>query len=94
MAIGRAERFEELRPRVVAVFGHDAETMRVVWEVLTLLELAWHDCYSEVSPPEEVVDDILLCSGGTLGGLVTAAHLAVIDRRDLSLWASKLRAQR
>jgi len=34
---------------------------------------------------------VLLCSQGTLDGLVTAAHLAVIDRRDLSVWAESLR---
>jgi len=29
---------------------------------------------------------------GTLGGLITAAHLAVIDRRDLSVWAFDIRS--
>ncbi len=47
--------------------------------------------YAEVTPSEEVVDDVLLCLGGTLGGLVSAAYLAVIDRRDLSVWASDIR---
>ena len=58
MAVGRAERWNERKPR---------------------------------APPEEVVDDVLLCSGGTLAGLVGAAHLAVIDRRDLAVWASEIR---
>jgi len=53
--------------------------------------MAWHDCYGEVSPPEEVIDDVLLCSGGTLGGLIEAAQLAVIDRRDLKLRADDAR---
>jgi hypothetical protein len=91
MAVGRAERFEERKPRVVASFGHDPETIRRVSHVFALVEMAWHDCYAEITPPEEVVDDVLLCSGGTLGGLIDAAHMAVIDRRDLSVWASELR---
>jgi hypothetical protein len=53
VAIGREQRFEERRPRVI--------------------------------------DDVLVCSGGTLRGLVGAAHLAVEDRRDLSVLASELR---
>lgn len=91
MAIGRSARFEERRPRVVHVFGDDHEMVAVVARVLELMEMAWHDCYSEVTPPEDVVDDVLLCSGGTLRGLVGAAHLAVLDRRDLALWAADVR---
>jgi len=91
MAIGRAERFEQRKYRVIAVFGDDDKTIEAVSHVFALMEMAWHDCYAEVTPSEEVVDDVLLCSGGTLGGLVNAAHLAVIDRRDLSVWASDIR---
>ena len=91
MAVGRAERFAERRPRVVAVFGNDDKTIEVVSLVFALMEMAWHDCYAEVTPSEEIVDDVLLCSDGTLRGLIHAAHLAVIDRRDLSLWASAIR---
>ena len=91
MAIGRAERLEVLRPRLVATFGGSAATLRTVGDALALMEMAWHDCYDEVTPPDEVMDDVLLCSQGTLDGLVTAAHLAVIDRRDLSVWAESLR---
>jgi hypothetical protein len=91
MAIGRAERFEARKPRIVAVFGGDENTLRAVAQVFELMELAWHECYGEVTPPEAVVDDVLLCSEGALGGLVDAAHLAVIDRRDLSVRASALR---
>jgi hypothetical protein len=93
VAVGRAERFEERKPRVIAVFGGDGETIRAVARVFELMEMAWHDCYGEVSPSEEIVDDVLLCSGGTLGGLVTAAHLAVVDRRDLASWASDIRSR-
>jgi hypothetical protein len=55
--------------------------------------MAWHDCYAEITPPEEIVDNVLLCSGGTVGGLINAAHLAVVDRRDLSVWASAIRGK-
>ena len=92
MAVGRAERFEDRRPRVVAVFGEDEKTLQAVARVLELLEMAWHDCYAELTPPEEIIDEVLLCSGGTLAGLIDAAHLAVIDRRDLSVWASAVRS--
>jgi hypothetical protein len=90
VAIGRAERFAERRPRVVAVFGDDEQTLRSVASVLELLEMAWHDCYGEITPSEEIVDQVLLCSRGTLAGLVEAARVAVIDRRDLQVWASSL----
>jgi hypothetical protein len=92
-AIGRAARFEQRKPRVTAVFGTDPATVRSVACVLELMEMAWHDCYSEITPSDDVVDDILLCSRGTLAGLVEAAHLAVIDRRDLAVRASDLRRQ-
>jgi hypothetical protein len=39
--------------------------------------MAWHDCYDEVAPSADVVDDVLRCSEGTLEGVVNAAHLAV-----------------
>lgn len=93
MTIGRAARFEARKPRVIATFGDDDDTLRVVYRVFELMEMAWHDCYAEVTPPENVVDDVLLCSGGTLRGLIDAAHLAVVDRRDLSVWASGIRAR-
>jgi hypothetical protein len=92
MVVGRTERFEGRRPQVIAVFGDDDKTLRMVSHVFELMEMAWHDSYAEITPSEDVVDDILLCSGGTLGGLIDAVHLAVIDRRDLSVWASSVRS--
>jgi hypothetical protein len=53
--------------------------------------MAWHDCYDEITPPESVIDDVLVCSEGSLRCLIGAAHLAVVDRRDLSVWASAIR---
>jgi hypothetical protein len=89
MAIGRAERMAERRPRVIAVCG-DALASPVL-EVLELTELAWHDCYGEIAPPERIIDDILFCSGGDMVKLIHAALLAVKDRRDLQLWAEQLK---
>jgi hypothetical protein len=91
MAVGRAERLERLQPRLLATFGDRAATLRAVNALLALMEMAWHDCYGEVAPPEDVLDDVLVCSEGTLDGLVNAAHLAVADRRDLAVWAQSLR---
>ena len=89
--VGRAERWKQREPRVVAVFGSDEETLRRVSRLFELLELAWQACYGELTPSEEVEDNVLLCSCGTLGGLIDAAQLAVVDRRDLQLWANDLR---
>ena len=91
MAVGREERFADRKPRVVAVFGDDEATLISAFEVFALLEMAWHDCYGEITPPEEVIDDVLVCSRGTIAGLVGAAHLAVIDARDLSAGAEAMR---
>lgn len=56
-----------------------------------MLELAWHDCYGEITPDESIVDDILVCSEGDLEKLIAAARLAVTDWRDLKLAAAQYR---
>jgi hypothetical protein len=61
-------------------------------DLLELTELAWHDCYQEISLPDPVIEDILVCSQGDLAGLVRAARLAVEDYRDLRLAADEVRA--
>jgi hypothetical protein len=94
VAVGRAARWSERKPRAAAVFGGDEDTLRAVAQLFELMEMAWHDCYGEVTPSERIVDDVLLCSQGTLSGLIAAAQLAVVDRRDLVVWASTLRADR
>jgi hypothetical protein len=60
-------------------------------DLLELVDLAWHDCYGEITPPDDVIDDILLLSHGDLSRLVSAAHLAVIDWRDARVAADALR---
>jgi hypothetical protein len=90
MAVGRVERRAERKERVVAVFGKALAA--TVLDLLELTELAWHDCYREITPSEETVDDILLCSQGELTKLIQAARLAVKDRRDLAMWAQRRRS--
>ena len=72
-----------------AVFG-EAGADRAL-DLLELVELAWHDCYGERSPSDQVIDDMLLVSDGTLDGLVAAAHLGITDWRDLRVAADELR---
>jgi hypothetical protein len=89
MAVGRAERRKLRWDRAVAVFGED--TTPIALDLLELTELAWHDCYGEVTPSEDIIDDILLLSHGDINRLIQAAVLAVTDRRDLKVAADELR---
>jgi hypothetical protein len=63
-------------------------------DILELTELAWHDCYGDVAPPDALIDDIYVCARGGLPDLARAARMAVEDFRDLRVWADALRAQR
>lgn len=89
MPIGRAERRKERRPRVVAVFGE--ATADPVLDLLELTELSWHDCYNEITPSEQIIDDMLLCSGGDIVKLIQVIRLAVADLRDFKLSAEQIR---
>jgi hypothetical protein len=92
VAVGRAQRWERQKPKFVAVFGAESTELQHAAKLFALLELAWHDCYGEVTPPDAVIENVLLCSQGTLTGLIDAAQLAVTDARDLTLWATTVRA--
>ncbi|TPW13658.1 MAG: hypothetical protein FD127_1893 [Acidimicrobiaceae bacterium] len=74
---------------MVALFGTDAPA---ALDLLELLELAWHDCYGEITPAHNVVADVLVLSEGTLSGRVLACRLAVTDWRDLHVAADHIRA--
>jgi hypothetical protein len=89
MAISRAERRAGRIARVVAIFG-DALAASVL-DLLELTELAWHDCYGEITPSEEMVDDILLCSKGELAQLIRVARQAASDWRDVKVAAAEIR---
>jgi len=91
VAISRAERREGRRERVVATVGRDHADAAL--DLLELLELAWHDCYGDVSPSEDIVDDVLLVSRGRLDQLIHAARLAVTDWRDLKVAAERRRSE-
>jgi hypothetical protein len=88
MTIGRANRRAERDRRARNAFGSDAGA---ALDLLELTEFAWHDCYGEVTPPDQVLDDIFVVADGTLAGLVRAARLAVEDFRDLRLAADRRR---
>ena len=60
-------------------------------DLLELFELAWHDCYGEITPPDAVIDDVLLLSQGDLSRLIASARLAVSDWRDTRVSADDLR---
>ncbi|NNC90942.1 MAG: hypothetical protein HKN80_00480 [Acidimicrobiia bacterium] len=89
MAVGRAERRADRRRRAESLFG--AEKGSVALDLLELTELAWHDCYGEASPPEDIIEDMLLLSAGNLERLIQAALLAVTDWRDLRVAADEIR---
>ena len=91
MAVGRVERRRDREPQFVAVFG--TEKAPVALDLLDVFELAWHDCYREVTPPPGVVEDVLILSDGTIEGLIQAALLAVKDWRDLKVAADTRRNQ-
>jgi hypothetical protein len=57
------------------------------------MDLAWHDCYGKVAPPDDVLDDVLYLAGGDLAALVRHAHLAVIDFRDVRVAADHKRSR-
>ena len=89
MTIGRANRRAERQQRATEAFGSDAGA---ALDLLELTEFAWHDCYGEVTPPDQVIDDVFDVADGTLAGLVRAARLAIEDFRDLRLAADGRRA--
>jgi hypothetical protein len=88
MAISRADRRAARADQTSELFGKNAA---VALDLLELVEMAWHDCYHEVSPPDEVIDDIWIVSEGNLPNLIRAARLAVEDFRDLRIAADCLR---
>jgi len=88
MVIGRRNRRAARAPRARELFR---ENTAAALDLLELLELAWHDCYAEVSPPDEVIEDVWIVSEGQLPKLVQAARLAVEDSRDLRMNADSLR---
>ena len=94
MAAGRRERRKERRKEREAAFaetfGKDAPA---ALDLLEIVERAWSGVYGEETPSPEVIDDLLVCSQGTLTGLIAAAHLGLTDWRDLRMQAVSLSEQ-
>ena len=90
MAVGRNQRRIERQPRVAELFTEPV--VEVALDLLEILEIAWHDCYGDVTPPEDIIDDVLLLSEGDLAGLVRSSRLALIDWRDVKVNAASLRS--
>lgn len=90
MTVGREQRRAERRTKVAVLFAD--RTDRAL-DLLELLEMAWHDIYGEITPPEDVIDDILLLSEGNLRLLIRWTRLAVADWRDLRLAADEARSE-
>jgi hypothetical protein len=88
VAVGRAARRAAREPAVTGSFGASSAA---ALDLLELAEFAWHDCYGEVTPPDSVMEDILVVAEGDLGSLIQAARLAVEDYRDLRVNADKIR---
>ncbi len=72
------------------MFGEDATPAAL--DLLHLVEYAWHDVYQEITPTEELIDDILTCSQGDLGRLIHFGLLAIEDARDLWMAVDRIRA--
>ncbi len=92
MSVGRAARRADRHGYVAAAVG--AEHADAALDILELAEYAWHDCYGEVTPPDDVIEDILTCSRGDLARFAAATRLAVLDHRDLKLRAQAVRSAR
>ena len=74
MVIGRKSRRDARTPRARELFGENAGA---ALDLLELLELAWHDCYAEVSPPDEVIEDVWIVSA------VSYTHLTLPTNREV-----------
>lgn len=88
MVTSKSDRRKARSQQATKVFGQNAEA---ALDALALMDFAWHDCYGESAPSDQVMDDIWEVSDGDLGLLIGAAHLAVVDFRDLRMWADKHR---
>jgi hypothetical protein len=90
MTAGSTDRRSERRTKVAVLFAD--RTDRAL-DLLELLEMAWSDIHGEATPPEEVIDDILLLSEGHLRLLIRWARLAIGDWRDVRLAAEGVRSE-
>lgn len=85
----RAERRAQRRTKVAVLFADSTDR---ALDLLELLEMAWHDSYGEGTPPEDVIDDVLLLSGGSLRSLIRWTRLAVADYGEVRTAAAGVRS--
>lgn len=88
VAVGRVQRRAERQARFEQAFGTKSG---IALDLVEVLEFAWHDCYHDMTPPDQVLDDIVVCARGSVEELITAARLAIADWRDLRVRADGLR---
>jgi hypothetical protein len=88
MVIERADRRAGRRTKVAVLFAD--RTDRAL-DLIELLDMAWHDQHQEPSPPESLIDDILLLSGGDLWQLIRWTRVAATDWREARDAAEELR---
>ncbi|RYC13807.1 hypothetical protein [Nocardioides zhouii] len=88
IGISRRERRDAARGRASIQFGAEADA---ALDILELLELAWHDCHGDITPPSHVMEDVWVLANASLAGLASAARLAVTDWRDLRVAADSMR---
>jgi len=91
LTVGRAARRAERSSLVKSVLGQSQTSAGL--DLLELTEYAWHDCYGEITPPDDVILNILICSRGKLPEMIHAAKLAIDDWRDLQLWADQVQSE-
>ena len=89
MPAGRAQRRAERRTKVAVMFADSTDR---ALDLLELLEMAWHDTYQEGTPPEDLIDDILLLSEGNLRLLIRWARIAISDWREVKAAAESARS--
>jgi len=89
MVIGREQRRQARRERFENDFAASPEA---ALDLVDLSELAWHDCFGEVTFPDDVLDDMLVLADGSVEKLASAALLAVTDWRDLRVAADDVRS--
>jgi hypothetical protein len=91
MAVGSAQRREDRRSQIQALFGH--HDVDAALDLLHLADMAWHDCYPrELEVDPRVLADVLLLSRGDLARLIRVTREAVIDFRDVRVAADRIRA--
>lgn len=88
--MSRAERRRDREPRVRALFSE--EHVGPVLDLFEILEYAWHDAHGDITPAEDIVDDVLLLSEGSIDRLIQVVRLAVADWRDVKVQAAQRRA--